>query len=353
MAAISAPSPAIDHPPMKQTSLDPTFIPSATDLLSQMGITEGDVNLSDLRHAVARLPFNRAYDFLRAAVNSYISRDMAEQAIDYIMQFDTIASRLTDPDPDLHDIHAALLQILTALYIERDMLAEAYSTAGVALNLMVQSARRKDEAFLSTLASLLYDIALIHNARDEARQAERAIEKSMKLFERLARTNPARYAAAHMMALSASTGIYRSRVRQTRTLADCQAAVATYMRQINEGIAGAGQHLVEALSTQGRTLAKMNRHREAVQYFSRALKFKSKLTADFDIEQLELSIDLGEALLSVKGSRDKGVHLLNTMLYKANRLEADRLHRRIVDILLRAKDPSMGIFSFWHKLFPR
>lgn len=343
---------------MQPTSLDPAFIPSGPDLLSQMGIMQSDINLSDLRHAVARLPFNKAYDFFRSAVNSFIRRGMVDQAIDYLQQFDAIATRFNTDSPDaaspqLHDIHAALLQILTALYIESDRLAEAYTTAASALNLMVQTARRKDEAFLCTLASLLFDIATIHTARDEAPQAERAIEKSIKLFERLARTNPSRYGGAHMMALSASTTIYRSRVRQTQTLARCQAAVSTYMRQSGEGIADASQHLAEALAEQGRTLAKMNRHREAVQYLSRALKYKTRLNPEFDTDQLRLSIDLGESLLSLKGSRDKGVHLLNTMLYKANRLEASELHRRIVHILLQAKDPAMGIFSFWHKLFPR
>lgn len=338
---------------MKPTSLDPSFIPSGSDLLSQLGITQGEINMSDLRHAVGRLPFNTAYDFFRSAVNSFMRRDMSDQAIDYLLQFDALATRFNEEADRVHDIHVALLQILTALYLECDMDAEAYTTAGAALNLMVQSARRKDEAFLEVLASLLYDIAMMHSKRDESKQAERAIEKSMKIFERLAKVNPARYGSAHMMALSTSTSIYRSRVRQTAALAESQAAITTYMRQINEGIADAGKRLVDALAEQGQTLAKMNRQREAVQYFSRALKFKAKLSEEFDLQQLELSIDLGESLLSVKGSRDKGVHLLNTMLYKARHLEANEQHRRIVEILLQAKDPTMGIFSFWHKLFPR
>ena len=41
------------------------------------------------------------------------------------------------------------------------------------------------------------------------------------------------------------------------------------------------------------------------------------------------------------------------MLYKANKIAADDLHRRIVDILLAAKNPDLAIVSFWHKLFPR
>ena len=97
----------------------------------------------------------------------------------------------------------------------------------------------------------------------------------------------------------------------------------------------------------------MCRQREAVQDFTRALKYLTKMEPEFSLRQLQLSIDLGEALLSVKGSREKGIHLLNTMLYKANKINAGAEHRRIVDILYNAKNNSMDIFAFWHKIFPR
>ena len=47
------------------------------------------------------------------------------------------------------------------------------------------------------------------------------------------------------------------------------------------------------------------------------------------------------------------MHLLNTMLHKATKLNADEQHRRIVEILYNAKHGSTDILSFWHKLFPR
>ena len=122
---------------------------------------------------------------------------------------------------------------------------------------------------------------------------------------------------------------------------------------IDEGIEDAGLRLVETLTAEGRTLAKMSRQREAIQYFTRALKYLQRIQPEFNRLHLELSIDLGEALLSIKTSREKGVHLLNTMLYKANKINADDLHRRIVDILLNDKNATLGIFNFWHKLFPR
>lgn len=318
-----------------------------------MAMTHGDINMSDLRHAIGALPFTTAYDFFRAAANKFIRQGQVEQAIEYIIDFDAIASRVAGENRKLLDIHAALMQILTSIYLHADMTDDALKAAATTLNLLAQEPKRKDEPFLAVLATLLYDIALIHDSRDEHRQAERAIEKSMKIFERLAKLNPARYGSPHVLALNASTAIYQSREKQTKALAEHQAAANTYMRQLNDGIEDAGMRLVESLAAEGRTLAKMSKQREAIQYFTRALKYLTRISPEFNRTHLELSIDLGEALLSVKTSREKGIHLLNTMLYKATKINADDLHRRIVDILVDAKNPSLNIFGFWHKIFPR
>lgn len=338
---------------MTETSLEKIFFPSASDISAQMAFTQGDINMSDLRHAIGALPFNTAYDFFRAAVDTFIQNGQIQQAIDYINSFDALATRVPDENRSMLDIHAALMQILTAIYLKADMTADALQSAASALNLLAQEPKRKDEPFLQVLATLLYDIARLHDSRGEHKQAERAIEKSLKLFERLSKLNRERYGSAHLLALNASTSIYQSRIKQTNILAQYHASANAYLLQMNQGIADAGMRLVETLTEEGRTLAKMNRRREAVQYFTRALKYLSKIDPEFSRRHLELSIDLGEALLSVKATREKGIHLLNTMLYKATKINADDLHRCIVDILLNAKNDSLDIFGFWHKLFPK
>lgn len=338
---------------MKDTSLDPVFLPSTSDISAQLAVTNGDINMSDLRHAVSVLPFNTAYDFFRSAAWGFVLQGHTDRAIEYLLQFDALATRMGEESRQMLDIHAALMQILTAIYLHADMTAEAQISAASTLTLLSQEARRKDEPFLVILAALLYDISLMHDSRGEHRQAERAIEKSMKLFERLAKINPARYGAPHLMALNASTSVYKSRIKQTKTLAEHQAAANTYLRMLDDGIDDAGLRLVETLTAEGHTLVKMSRQREAVQYFTRALKYLTKINPDFSRQHLELSIDLGEALLCLKTTREKGIHLLNTMLYKASKIGADDLHRRIVDILYNAKNPTLDIFGFWHKLFPR
>jgi hypothetical protein len=338
---------------MKNTSLEPLFLPPASNIDSLLELTAGDFNRAELRHALNSLDFNTAYDFLRTATRRMVLDIGTDTAIAQITDFDVIVQRMGTEHGHLLDIHAALIQILTAVHIYAGNIDDALRTAADTLNLLSLEARRKDEPFLLTLATLLYDLALVHNERGEYKQAEREIEKSLRIFEKLAKINPDRYGAAHMMSVNAATQIYRSRERQTAALANAHEATAMYLTDMAEGVEGAGMRLIDSLTQEGRTLAKMGRQREAIQYFTRALKYLGKIEPEFSIQQLELSIDLGEALLAVKTTRDKGVHLLNTMLHKATKLNADALHRRIVDVLYNAKHGGTDILGFWHKIFPR
>lgn len=338
---------------MKDLSLEPIFIPVTSDVEARLKLVRGNLNGATLRHAITDLPFNDAYDFIRSAAYELVKTSRTDDAIACIADFDALAERFADESPEMLNIHAALMQLQVALLMHKGDTDTALTTAAKALSLLAQHARRKDEPFLAILASLLYDISLIHNSAGLHRQAEREIEKAVKIFGRLARINPARYGSAQILAVNASTVVFRSRQKQAETLEGLQLSVNNYLREVNEGIEGAGIRLAETLALEGRTLMKMNRQREAVQYFTRALRCLTRFEAEFSPLQLSLSVDLGEALLSQKNTREKGIHLLNTMLYKASRLNADCEHRRIVDILYHANNSDLDIFAFWHKLFPR
>lgn len=338
---------------MKSNSLEPIFLTLSPDVAPLTALTDGEFNMSELRRQLSELPFNDVYDFMRSTARTMSLDGRLEEAIERINEFDAMVMRLGEDSGRLLDVHSALMQILTALLIQAGRYDEALGSAATVLNLLAQEPRRKDEAFLSILASLLYDVALIHNERGQYKQAEREIEKSMKIFERLAKLNSERYGPAHILALDASTEVYKSRIKQVNMLAHHQVATTTYLQMMNSGIEDAGNRLIESIANEGRTLSQMGRYREAIQYFSRALKYLSKLEPEFSKRHLELSIDLGEALLNGKGTRDKGIHLLNTMLHKATKIYAGEEHKRIVEILLNAKSRKLDILGFWHKIFPR
>lgn len=350
---ISAPETEQQESNPRSASLEPVFIPITADITPLTDLMKGESTMADLRHAVAEMPFNAAYDFMRSAAWQMHAEGKGKEVADYIAELNAQIQRLPMEEDDLRDVHAAMMQTLTALHLMSGNLDDAMVSAASVLSILATEPKRKDEPFLSVLASLLYDIALIHNERGEYKQAEREIEKSMKIFERLARSNPERYGAPHTMAVNAATGVYRSRAKQAQALAHYQAATGAYLELMNSGVEEAADRLIESLATEGRTLMKMGRSREAVQYFTRALKYLGKIEPELSLRQLHLSIDLGEALLNVKASRDKGIHLLNTMLHKATKLQASDEHRRIVDILVNAKSRRLDILGLWHKVFPR
>lgn len=333
---------------MKPTSLEPVFLPATTDTSALRSKMRRARQGEDMLLLLEEAPFDTAYDLLRTYAAEMVKRGESAKAVETLTEINDAI----DPDSEA-DINAVLAQLLTALYIESDSLDLAAATAAAALHMLSRSPRRKDAPFLQVLASLLYDVAYLHSSRGEFKQAEREIDKSIKIFERLAKTDPDRYAAPHLMALNGATAVYRNRVKQAELLAHYQAATSTYLLMLNSGVEDAATRLAESLARQGETLARMGRRREAVQYYSRALKYITRIENEFTMRQLEYSVALGESMLSVAAMRDKGVHLLNTMLHKATKINATDVHRRIVDILYNAKSRSLDILSLWHKLFPK
>lgn len=329
-------------------------MPATTDTAPLLKRIRRNRTPAETLKALNEADFNTAYDMLRTWGADMVARGETAQAIATLEETAAhISSLPVHAEGHTLDIHAAIMQILTALSIEQSDMERAASTAASALSLLAQTPKRKDTPFLQLLGSLLNDIAFLHSERHEYKQAEREIEKSIKIFERLARTDADRYAPAHVMTLNGATAIYRNRVKQAELLAHYQAATSAYLQMLNAGVEDAATRLVDSLTDEGDTLARMGRHREAIQYYSRALKYLTRIEPEFTLRQLKLSISLGESMLSVSAMRDKGVHLLNTMLHKATKINALDEHRRIVDALYHAKSRSLDILSLWHKIFPR
>lgn len=338
---------------MKAISLEGVFSKPTTDISALRALVKRNRAMSEIRHAIGEVEFDTAYDFLRSTAIEMVERGEIDKAIEGLEEIDALITRSGEEDHHLLDIHAALMQILTALFIEKEDMESAMASAASTLTLLSQEAKRKDEPFMQILGALLYDIAFLHTQRKEYKQAERELSKALKIFERLAKTNPERYASPHLMAVNAVTATYRNRVKQAELLAHYQVATSTYLHQVNEGVSEATGRLVDSITSEGDTLAQMGRHREAMQYYTRALKYLTKIEPEFTLRQLRLSISLGEAMLKVNAMKDKGIHLLNTMLHKATKINATEEHRRIVDILFNAKSSSLDILGIWHKIFPK
>lgn len=292
--------------------------------------------------ALSSLPFTDAVDALKELMkNPDTTRNLE------------LLEKLTEET----DSESALLPTLYGFLTHQHLMAGnqdlATRSAAQGLTLLSQTPKRRDEPFLATLAHLLADLAEIHSSRGQHRAAERAIEKAARLFGRLARSNHNRYGAAHLRTLATVTQVCTSRATQANLLSRYLSDTETYLAQAHGGSREAALELCNSLARAGRTLAAMGKHREAVQYFTRSIKYLGKIQPEFTVEQLEMSVDLGESLLAVKQTRDKGIHLLNTMLHKAVRLNALDTHARIVRVLADSHTPGIDILELWHKIFPR
>lgn len=342
---------------MKPLSIEPVFMPATDDVTGLQAIRSRirrARTAGDQFSILAAEPFDSAFDLLRLSAADHVARDEAEKLIAVLEGLLACSPALEeDATQEQIDIHSAIMQILTALLLEQDRLDDAAATAAKLLTHLSQQPRRKDSPYLQLLGVLLYDLAYLHSERGDYKQAERDIEKAIKIFERLGRLNPDRYGSAQVMSLNGATTVYRNRERQTQLLAQYQAATTACLEMVKAGIDGAAKRLTESLESEGNTLARMGKHREAIQYYTRALKYLAKIETEFSINQLRLSILLGESMLALSPMREKGVHLLNTMLHKATKINALEEHRRIVDSLYHAKSRSLDILSIWHKIFPR
>ncbi|MDE5785786.1 MAG: hypothetical protein K2H98_04560 [Duncaniella sp.] len=332
---------------MKPTSLEQVFA-SPAGLTSLSG-----ADATEMVRTLVEMPFNDAYDALRIFAGEKIASGDTAEAIGIFSGLDGLLADREDTSQHALDIHAAVKQVLTALHIEADDADSALTSAAATLSLLAVTPRRKDEPFMAILAAQLYDLAYVHSRRKEFRQAERNIEKAMRLLERLARTNPARYGAAHILALNAVTVVCRSREQQAQLLEQYQASTNTYLQMVNAGVGDATGRLVDSIATEGETLARMGRFREAVQYYVRAIRYLTRIEETMSLRQLSLSISLGDAMLHLEPMREKAIHLLNTLLHKATRLNADAEHRRIVEILASSRSRDLDILGFWHKIFPK
>ncbi|MDE6191595.1 MAG: hypothetical protein K2G47_08260 [Muribaculum sp.] len=328
---------------MKSTSLEEGFIVRHVE-----GRMPVDGNVSDAVALLEAMSFDDACDFVSAYARKSVDGGHGDDAVALLSG---IASHEAPGDTLL--IRAALKQVIAAVLIEQDDIDGALDCIVEALKLLSENAKSKDVRFRSVLASLLYDLATVHAARNEYSAAERTIERSISIFDNLAKSNPQRYGSAHVYALKSATSIYRSRIKQVNLLAHYQVATSTYLSMAADGAPAAVGKLVDSLVNEAETLLKLGKPRDAVRNLSRALKYLDKTEDSFTLRKLKVSVMLGTALLHTFSTRQKGVHLLNTLLQKAKKMGATAQQEQIERLLDENTSSLIDMLSRWHKMFSR
>ena len=272
----------------------------------------------------------------------------AMQAIEYLVY--------ADDNDRLPALYASWLWLARmSLMIADGSHTLALSSAESALQQLSEIAGKKSEDLLAQLAGILYNLAMIHHTTGDSSRAAKELTRAQKLYERLAARNDTRFSAMLLYAVDASTDIIQSRTKQMNVLAHYQQTTELYTAMLNQG-GDAGKTrealnaLVDTLKNEGDIMLQMGNGRNAVKYFTKALRYQKKLGEPLGHKDLILSIGLAKSLLRLINRRAAAEQLLNSLLPLARRLQA---HNEVIEIenLLLGKTKTNNIMTLLKGIF--
>ena len=230
----------------------------------------------------------------------------------------------------------------------------ALGAAENALMQMVEITNKKKEDFLAILASLLYNLAHIHNSIGDGARAKKELTKCQKLFERLVKKNERRFSPMLLYAIEASTSIITSKTQQMNVLKHYDDEVKLYTGMLNNGDSKKTRealiNLVNSLKKEGDIMLEMGNGRNAAKYYTKALRYQKKVSAHMGHKELTLSIGLAKALNKVANRRESAEQLLQSLLPLAKRLNATNEMIEIEN-LLNNKNKNTNIMTLLKGIF--
>ena len=260
-----------------------------------------------------------------------------------------------DEATDIPAIYAAWLWLAhMMLLIDSDNHTLALSSAENALHQLVNIPGKKNDDFLAILAALLYNLAIVHHNTGEDSRAAKELTKAQQLTERLAHKNETRFSAMLMHLVEASTAVIKSRNKQLSVLEHYQAVTEQYTRQLDSAqgndLRTAISQLVDSLAAEGDIMLRMGNARNAVKYYTKALRYLKRLNDTLGERELTLSIGLARALLRIINRRAAAEQLLNSLLPLARRLNASN---QVIEIenLLSNKNRNVNIMTLLKSIF--
>ena len=277
------------------------------------------------------------------------NRDLeAEQVIEEFIYDDERMQLLPEP-------YAAWLWLARmALLIDSGNPSLSLGAAENALLVLSSHQGKKTEDFNAIVAALLYNLALAHHDMGDNSRAAKELTKAQQLLERLTKRNEARFSALLLMAVEASTEVIKSKTKQMNVLAHYQTASELYMSELDSGDTNATRtamaNLVETLGKEGDIMLEMGNGRNAVKYYTKALRYQKKLGEKMGHRDLQLSIGLAKALMRLINRRAAAEQLLRSLLPLAQRLDATAEVNEIQD-LLNNKNKNVNIMTLLKSIF--
>lgn len=255
----------------------------------------------------------------------------------------------------LPELYAAWLWLARmALLIDSGNASLSLGAAENALLVLSGHQGKKSEDFHAIVAAMLFNLSLAHHDMGDNSRASKELTKTHQLLERLAKRNEARFSAMLLMAVEASTEVIKSKTKQMNVLAHYQSASELYMSELNSGDANATRtamsNLVGTLGKEGDIMLEMGNSRNAVKYYTKALRYQKKLGEKMGHRELLLSIGLAKALMRLINRRAAAEQLLRSLLPLAQRLDATAQVNEIQD-LLNNKNKNTNIMTLLKSIF--
>lgn len=256
---------------------------------------------------------------------------------------------------DLPELYAAWLWLARmALLIGSGNPSLSLGAAENTLLVLSTHQGKKTEDFNAIVASLLFNLALAHHDMGDNSRAAKELTKAQQILERLTKRNEARFSALLLKAVEASTEVIKSKTKQMNVLTHYQSASELYMSELNSGDANATRtamsNLIDTLGKEGDIMLEMGNSRNAVKYYTKALRYQKKLGDRLGLRDLRLSIGLAKALMRLINRRAAAEQLLRSLLPLAQRLEATAEEHEIQD-LLNNKNKNMNIMTLLKSIF--
>lgn len=187
--------------------------------------------------------------------------------------------------------------------------------------------------FRAILASILFDLAEIHFYLKDYTRSEKELDTLFKILGRLAKEDADRFGEFHILAMELGARILRSRKKAIATLEKQKQNVEALYEKVNAGVANATDRLVESLRKVAELLASAGSNREALKFYSEAIKFSKKRSGRVGRREIKLTIAMAGVMSRIKQMRERAKRLLAAVLPHAIALEILELEEDIIALL--------------------
>ncbi|MDE5872154.1 MAG: hypothetical protein K2H22_09465 [Muribaculaceae bacterium] len=212
----------------------------------------------------------------------------------------------------LANVVAARLEISRLIEAEKYM--EALERTISALQRLKDFSDHENEEFKALLVALIFDLAEIHYELKDFKRSEKELDALFKVLDPLVAKNPERFGRLHILAMELSTRILRSKKKTIDMLARQQLHVDALTEKVNSGIISATERLVDSLCNVGRLLASSGDYREAMKFFSEAIRISKKRTGKVNRKEIKMTVEMAEIMIRVKSMRPRAERLLDAVL---------------------------------------